>query len=291
MGLRIKCLRFSPFIFLFCIMFGMWLTVFTMQYNGSFVEKRYPDCETNMPNLLGNGNCDTIHYSPQCGWDHGDCRVDDYPGCIVPNPEFIGDNECDDYLPYNTPLCGYDGGDCVLKQHPDYPDCYVTNIAWIGQKSNANEVGGECEDFPPYNTKECGWDGGDCLRNISVSEARKEDYPNLTDCYVPDPIKIGNGECNSDPPYNTLACNFDGLDCGEEGDSHLYGYQIPGIGYENCVVPDWDEIGNGLCQQNPNNVYNTEECKYDGGDCDFLTKFKFPSDESSYDYDYDYDYD
>merc|ERR1712032_346450 len=174
------------------------------------------------------------------------------------------------------PLCGYDGGDCVLKQHPDYPDCYVPNIDSIGDYNYEN---GECEDYPgsPYNTKECGWDGGDCLRNISVSEARKEDYPNLTDCYVPDPKKIGNGKCSFFPPYNTSACNFDGLDC-----EH---HQKPGIGYENCSVPDVDEIGSGICYEDPNNVwynpYNTEECKYDGGDCDFLMKFKSPPEESS----------
>ena len=51
-------------------------------------------------------------------WDGGDCVVDGYPDCHVNVPEWIGDGECQTnswtFKEYNTSECGYDGGDCLV---------------------------------------------------------------------------------------------------------------------------------------------------------------------------------
>ena len=85
---------------------------------------------------------------------------DPLPPCVVPDPQFLGDNDCDGGV-YNTPECDFDGGDCLVFNRL-YPDCNVPDPYLVGD--------GECQDefnydnyYEPLNTTECGYDGGDCL--------------------------------------------------------------------------------------------------------------------------------
>lgn len=45
--------------------------------------------------------------------DGGDCIVPEYPDCHVQVPDFLGDGECDGGA-YSTPECGFDLGDCPV---------------------------------------------------------------------------------------------------------------------------------------------------------------------------------
>eukprot|EP00544_Gedaniella_sp_CCMP2646_P001814 CAMPEP_0202507218 /NCGR_PEP_ID=MMETSP1361-20130828/51610_1 /ASSEMBLY_ACC=CAM_ASM_000849 /TAXON_ID=210615 /ORGANISM="Staurosira complex sp., Strain CCMP2646" /LENGTH=194 /DNA_ID=CAMNT_0049141327 /DNA_START=541 /DNA_END=1125 /DNA_ORIENTATION=- len=125
------------------------------------------------------------------------------------------------------------------------------------------------------------------------------EVPGFPDCIVDAPEFVGDGWCDSFPPYNTAACGFDGGDCCEntcqdglyecgveapfhcqdpsEPTSSPYPTQAPVPTqpplvdiYPNCLVesPEW--VGDGWCDSDGD--YNTEACGYDGGDCfSFLT--------------------
>jgi hypothetical protein len=81
---------------------------------------------------------------------------------------------------------------------------------------------------------------------------------------VPNPQWIGDGTCAGDV-YNTEACGWDGKDCGLPCDNDGYFGPNCTLYYPNCSVPSQyrNLIGNGFCDD----VYNTTECEYDGGDC------------------------
>lgn len=126
-----------------------------------------------------------------------------------------------------------------------YPNCDVLDPSLIGNKI--------CE-FRSYNIEECGFDGGDCIDF-------NEKYPN---CTVEYPSYIGDGICRGGE-YNTEECGWDGGDC---IDFHTK--------YPNCTVEYPSYIGDGYCsiddffclEENNCRHYNTEECGWDGGDCE-----------------------
>ncbi len=81
-------------------------------------------------NLKGDGVCDSMLNTEECGYDGGDCINPEYPQCEVPFQFLVGDSYC--LQEYNTTECGYDGGDCLPQQHPDYPNCFVPIVDSIG---------------------------------------------------------------------------------------------------------------------------------------------------------------
>jgi LNR domain len=190
-------------------------------YFGLDCTLNYPNCSVPYPDsqLIGDGKCDSVDYTAECGWEGGDCCAPDdprpicnvirYPNCSVPIPENIGDTFCDLEEPYYTAECGWDGGDCcaprdsrLICKVKGYPKCSVPIPTWIGD--------GRC-DGKPFDTKDCGWDGGDCVACTAgyVGPNCTLYYPN---CTVPTPNWIGNGFCD-DEPYNTTQCGWDGGDC------------------------------------------------------------------------------
>ena len=115
--------------------------------------------------------------------------------CIgIPNPDLLGDGNCNNFGKYNTVACGFDNGDCDAfnaKYDPsickvDYPDKFLSN--------------GKC-DGGLYNTEGCGWDGGDCVEYNDL-------YPN---CDADKPFQVGNGICDTE--FDTMECGRDGGDC------------------------------------------------------------------------------
>merc|ERR1711933_229579 len=110
----------------------------------------------------------------------------------------------------------------------------------------------------------------------------------LPGCCVPEPGYWGDGACDPDPPYNTAECSFDGGDCCQAtcDPSAVYGcssneenlgfgpfgyfcvnpYLDEYIDPELCLVSDRTRIGDGRCDAEIE-IYNTQACNWDGGDC------------------------
>jgi len=105
----------------------------------------------------------------------------------------------------------------------------------------------------------------------------------LSGCCVPDPSFLGDGACDSYPPYNTPECGYDLGDCcrescnpdtpfkcaAKEGDAYgPFGYycldpRYSAIDEEACNAENREWVGDGGCDPD----YNTQECGWDGGDC------------------------
>eukprot|EP00727_Mastigamoeba_balamuthi_P014778 m51a1_g9926 putative proclotting enzyme (686) ;mRNA; f:6928-9753 len=202
---------------------------------------------------IGNGHCNMLCYSEECGWDGGDCaRLNCSGGCDAAKlANNVCDVECateecaiDNYACSNlcadrclasmvndgvcqpscmaAANCNYDGSDCA-KQFCD-PKCPP---ALVGN----GECNPEC-----YNGK-CGHDGGDCAQYTNSC---------ALNC---DKSALGDGVCNAE--CNVAACNYDGGDC---------------KGRQQCNAPS-SSLGNGKCSPQ----YNTSECAHDGGDCLFCS--------------------
>ena len=87
------------------------------------------------------------------------------------------------------------------------------------------------------NSFQCGFDGGDCIDyNIA--------YPTC-DAVIPE--EVGDGICQE--VHNVRACGYDGGDC--------------------CPVKGDEHLGDGVCH---GGWFNTANCLYDNGDCDYLRK-------------------
>ena len=136
--------------------------------------------------------------------------VPGYPDCYVLDPSLIGNNECNNYAPYNTPDCGSDGLDCITF-NTAYPKCKALDTEKVGD--------GKCQNSAPYNTEECQFDGGDCT-DFRIK------YP---DCFVEMTDFVGDGVCQDFEPYNTTACKNDGGDCDNKG-KRDWGDRYVGIG-------------------------------------------------------------
>merc|ERR1712087_309082 len=98
--------------------------------------KKYPDCEVEFAQAVGNEFCkSSVYQTEECGWDGGDCVElnEKYPDCNVENPLWIGDGYCHGRLNYNTEECGFDGGDCI-EFNKKYPNC--TQYVWNQQIGN-----------------------------------------------------------------------------------------------------------------------------------------------------------
>jgi hypothetical protein len=97
-----------------------------------------------------------------------------YPECFVIDPFFIGNEDCNDYSPYNSTECGLDEGDCIKKHqnivlHATYPECFEIDPLLIGKE--------DCNDYSPYNSIECGLEGGDCIKDTPIQKTTTLDNP------------------------------------------------------------------------------------------------------------------
>ena len=109
----------------------------------------------------------------------------------------------------------------------------------------------------------------------------------LPGCCVTEPAYHGDGACDPDSPFNTPECAFDGGDCCQEtcDVAAHYGCSVVSsefgpfgffcidpsmedeyIDPESCTVSDRTRIGDGRCDAGVE-MYNSEACTWDGGDC------------------------
>ena len=160
-------------------------------FNSSF-----PGCVVVYPEFVGDNVCDEGGYNNfLCNYDGGDCKRSNrifnrkypdclggdhscstfnatFPGCIVEDPSFVGDGECDGSK-YNIQECNWDGGDCDYWNDL-YPDCRKEDSICTSWKEkypgcdveSPESVGDGYCDGTPYNNTECQFDGGDCLGNF-----------------------------------------------------------------------------------------------------------------------------
>eukprot|EP00727_Mastigamoeba_balamuthi_P014777 m51a1_g9925 putative peptidase c14 (1275) ;mRNA; f:497-6537 len=199
---------------------------------------------------IGNGYCNSMCYSEECGWDGGDCNSTECsPGCTM---AMVTNSVCD--LPCATVNCGFDTFAChalcwercreamVNDTHCD-ADCFNPTCQFDGDDCPARWCSSSCPDTfvhdgqcnPECFSESCGWDGGDCARwNSSCA-------------LLCDERKLNDGVCDS--ACNVAACKFDGGDCARN--------------YSCGAVPS--SLGDGTCTLR----FNTSGCDYDGGDCLF----------------------
>ncbi len=245
-----------------CLDFNMKYTNFTVPENTTAFDF---DDDDKLPIRLGDGKCSLdkeymVEYmNEESGWVFGDCvnrrdindtKRSNYEDCRQQDLFKIGNGKCDeDFL---TESCGWDELDC----------CMVDN------KTKVDD--GQCDK--EYLTKECGYDGYDCCTK-SVKEHLKNQKCNdiITDSKYREiqHLIMGGGNLYDDHNYQLRrdlgdyvhylrdidACGKDNFDCEQA--------EIPG--FDGCVVPDHQLLWNGECD---GGVYNTEDCKWDNGDCD-----------------------
>ncbi|GFH44689.1 hypothetical protein CTEN210_01163 [Chaetoceros tenuissimus] len=193
-----------------------------------------------------------------------DCRKfkGRYPECKAERPILIGDGKCNGGE-YNTIECNYDDGDC-LEFNAKYPNCKVEYPFSIG---DGLCTGGE------YNTEECKWDGGDCLE-------LNEKYPDCYGLFAVPMTAGGGGWCDEESLNYSLQCGWDFGSCAPpesylctmDGDHVWDGEKCLDFNefYPNCKVDEPGRIGDGTCDEGE---YNSEECHFDGGDCDYSNGF------------------
>ena len=65
-----------------------------MQESGGILRQAYPDCHIDHLDWLGDGICNMEEYNTEeCGWDDGDCLIDEYPDChVLPQKKLVMDN-------------------------------------------------------------------------------------------------------------------------------------------------------------------------------------------------------
>jgi hypothetical protein len=194
------------------------------------------------------------------------------------------DGSCDEVL--NTAEFDYDGGDCCHNTCvPSLYECRVGTFACkdpkvllaeqnacpLETRSLAND--GRCD--AAGNTAACSYDGGDCCTATTGTNCRDPKSTQLSECYVPHPVKIGDGVCDP-PPYNAPSCNFDGGDCCDNPSSSAdksNSSAVPPFQCKDpsvivpveCAVTNPEYLGDGWCDADP--AYNSHACGFDGGDC------------------------
>lgn len=199
--------------------------------------------------VLGNGECEELYASEECGWDMGDCGFCAL-GCFEADlSNGVCESEC------ASKACEFDGGDCVTHRQ-----------GWCALGCFAHMLGnGECEE--ECLNKDCEYDGGDCASEQCSAGC----FPSMLGdgscqeaCHLPacqwdmfdcdcspgcTPAKLSNSLC--DPECAVGPCQFDQYFCVIFIQGHCSaGCFRSMIGDERCD-PD--------C--------NVEECEWDGLDC------------------------
>jgi len=109
-----------------------------------------PACESFM---LGDGSCQTVCNTAECGFDHGDCTggESEEETCECINAT-LGNGICNEQC--NTAPCEFDRGDCAEgSPTPEPLVCWCKGLIWLGD--------GICD--AECNTAACGYDAGDCI--------------------------------------------------------------------------------------------------------------------------------
>ncbi|KAK6044769.1 EGF-like domain protein, partial [Cooperia oncophora] len=111
----------------------------------------------NCRTKAGNGQCDKECDRSECGYDGGDCTVQDtnpFKACTYPDfcSRVFRDGVCDEIC--NNERCLFDGFDCLPKAPKCSKDC------------EAKKHNGICDD--ECNREECDFDGGDCEVNTKI---------------------------------------------------------------------------------------------------------------------------
>ena len=249
----------------------------------------------------GDDTCHAIFNTPKCLYDNGDCLSYNmgYENLELPEnttafdfdiddtePIVLGDGNCTlakEYMEeYMNEENGWVFGDCEDKvilnntKRSKYPHCRQQDLFKIGngkcdtgflfescgwdeldccELDKAKAKDGKC-DRGDYLTKECGYDGYDCCGDDSKTD-------------------LNNQQCGGPIIFNRpfireyQPCGYDDFDC----------EQASAPGFDKCVVPDHDLLGNGICDGDD---YDSKECNWDDGDCEELHRlYPYCSDTSS----------
>ena len=235
-------------------------------------------CNIDQPSYLGDGWCDGGDFNTEgCAWDGGDC--------------------CEETCTDDAYLCGVSSYNCL---NPAY-----SLINWTETNCSASMdffhyyADGYCDELiGPYNTRACGWDGGDCCNSTCVDaeydcglvgynckDTAASDYNN-GECHATGE-SAGDGFCDihaylNSNHLNTANCDWDGGDCcrstcmmpdGSDCESLVYECLDPTASDEGdvsaCTAPNPAWLGDGWCDQfyADGDIYNSENCSWDGGDC------------------------
>merc|ERR1712051_570902 len=179
------------------------------------------------------------------------------------SPSWANDMWCDDEN--NNADCNWDGGACCFNDAQGW-DTYCTDCeckectpsGWWGDNY--------CDDN--LNTDNCKWDGGDCCGDFNTN------YCTACECLDPDnqpttteppmtgcgsPHWATDGYC--DDENNNADCNYDGGACCFN-DFSGWDHFCTDCDCLECQPSSWH--GDNYCDDG---VLNTENCKWDGGDC------------------------
>jgi hypothetical protein len=238
-------LLLRPFILfsLFLMMIGAFIPTVQGQISGRYFTQKYPNCRIpdGEYHKIGDGVCKGgVFNTFECAFDGGDC-IDfniAYPRCKIIEPSEIGDGICQQK--HNRTECGFDGGDCCPLERND---------KLLGD--------GICHSGH-YSAAYCNYDNGDCdeMRG-NYTFCNFDTYSSVD--YNGEPIEIGDGICTFIPEYMNEECGWVFGDCAEKSEI----YKKLKDEYPNCEV-DLLRIGDGECD---GGKYNTEQCNWDGGDC------------------------
>lgn len=159
---------------------------------------------------------------------------------------------CDDPIFINEQLCE---DDVVVVADGNWSMCHET----------FHPDGTVCANAGQTNEAYCSYDIGP----KACAYCGDDPYAN---CDVFDFDRVGDGYCDRDLEYNNGECGFDGGDCCE---STCVGWLCGSNGYDcrdpadpnhatnqNCIG-DPLYLGDGACDD----ILNSAECNYDGGDC------------------------
>jgi len=139
--------------------------------------------------------------------------------------------------------------------HNEFPSCSIVmySIARLGN--------GICDES--LNIVECGFDAGDCHK------VNHDEYKNCNATKL-DPMSLGNGVC--DEMFNHRDCKYDAFDClNKRSEGEIEYLEVPD--YPGCLV-QFPELAMALGDGTCNEVNNSTECQFDGGDCaDFPKNF------------------
>lgn len=234
------------FVVISCF-FGLASLVAKQQSSGEYLLRDYPNCKHlhhSEIHKINNGYCE----------DHHDPTK--YSNWTA-------------HSKYNTKDCGWDGNDC--KSTNDGLVKHFARSCKVAMGDISKIRDGVCDKI--NNIQECAYDGGDCFsfnNNTNVTSPANSNCHEkvIPCCNVANPNKVGDGVCDALGGYNSKECGNDGGDCKNFNENYAT------TANRNCTASDLPccevekphLLGDGVCQDGEGE-YNTEGCRWDGGDC------------------------